>query len=249
MYAWKCWRETRTRFFLFLTLALGLPLIVAFFAVFAMTNGDVLSLSRLGSTELRLLTDEIREQVIGMSGMISLGAGVLLGAMSVGNEFEKETIEYLWTRPRNRAFFTWTHWLICSLELTVILSVGPVLTACLLRGSLEHNWALLLIPALSTLGGILYLGLTILTTALRRNGGSGFAFAVGTVAFYGFVSETASYYLHISSITWPNVPLTGWQAATHLYGHPFPWSVVLRIAALAVAFVLLAQYRLKHSEV
>jgi ABC-type transport system involved in multi-copper enzyme maturation permease subunit len=252
MYAWKCWRETRTRFFLLLTLSLGLPSLAICFIIFARTNGQFSSLGRLGHEELRFLADGIREVVIGFSGMLSLTAGLLLGATALGNEFEKDTIEYLWTRPRKRANFTWTHWLVCIAELSVVLSAAPVFAACvlsLLLGSLGDSRVLLFLPLLSILGGVFYLGLTILMTALRRGGTEGFVVAAGAVAIYGFVSEAALYYLHVRGVTWLNAPLTGWQFATHLNGHAFPWSVVLRIAVLAFAFVFLAQYRLKHAEV
>jgi ABC-2 family transporter protein len=253
MYAWKCWRETRTRFFLLLVLAIGLPSWVIFLAMFSVTNGQILQLRHFGQKEIDLFVGGIRDVIIGMSGVISLGTGVLLGATSVGQEFEKETLEYLWTRPRLRNSFTWTHWLVCLAELVVILSATPLLAAfvfALIQGSLGENRVLLLVPVMSTLGGMFYLGLTILTTAWRRSGSSGLVFSVGIVSIYGIISEAAVYYLHIPGIVWPNAPLTGWQyALTHLRVQAFPWSGVLPIAVLAIAFVFFAQFGLQQAEV
>ena len=251
MYAWKCWRETRASFFFLLILGLA-PAILMTLAPGIREQNGWWSFDRREYTQDPALmvktTTTMILSVLLWSGFLS---GAFLGATASGSELDPGTIEYLWTRPRPRASFTWTHWSICLAELIMVTTIPTYLAAALL-GTLTGNWnqwVLLTAPWLLVLAGLPMLGLTTAATAMRRSGKGGLIAASGIVVVYVVLRQIAVGPLHL------NLPpvFMGPIRWLFLYYTPqsmlFPWGSLTTIVVLAIVFPLAAQYLLQRAEV
>ena len=252
MYAWKCWRETRARFIALLILFAAIAILVTLAPGLKERNGSwyfdrseythdlgLLSLSIVGPMILSCLWG---------SGCVS---AALLGVTAPGSEIEPGTIEYLWTRPRRRAIFHWTHWSICAAEIIAVAAV-PTYAAAALLGALTGFWnqpLLLLAPWLMALVGLPILGLAVLMTAFRRSASGGLIFTSGVVVAYVTLRQIATGPLHI------HIPPLFMEPVAWMMNYytparmTFPWGGLTRAVVLAAAFPLCAQYVLKRSEV
>ena len=251
MYAWKCWRETRTSFFFILTL-------FGVFAIFTTLGPGIKEHNGWWSFDRHeytydpaLMVRTISTMILSFFWGIGFLAAVVLGATASGSELDPGTAEYLWTRPRPRASFTWTHWGICVAEIILIALIPTYLSAALL-GALTGNWnewVLLTVPWLTTLVALPILGLTIATTAVRRSAIGGLVFSSGIVVVYFVLRQIAVSPLHL------NIPpvFMGPVLWLFFYYTPesmlFPWGSFTTIVVFAILFPLAAQYLLKRAEV
>jgi ABC-type transport system involved in multi-copper enzyme maturation permease subunit len=251
MYAWKCWRETRASFFFLLILSAA-PVILLTLAPGIKEQNGWWSFDRREYTHdpalmVQALSTEILSVLFG-SGFL---AGAFLGATASGSELDPGTIEYLWTRPRRRASFTWTHWSICASEIILITTVPTYLAAALL-GILTGNWnepVLLTAPWLLALVGLPMLGLTTAMTAVRRSAKGGLVFSSGIVAAYFVLRQIAVGPLHV------NLPPVFMGPIRWLFlfytKKPilFPWGSFITIIAFAMVLPFVAQFLLRRAEV
>lgn len=188
MYLWKCWRDTRATFFVFLALILVMG------AAGATIVNDV-----GGWTSRRAVPAAWHETglllFIAPSSFVYLSA-FLLGAVTLGDEYSKGTLPFLLTRPRQRQSLVWGNWLwgALTLEFLVFLSLAlyfasPAPPAYPRGGSGFFAWRLSLLMLLVPL--LLY-SLTFFLTMLFRSGryGSGAALlmAVGYLALAMWLS-------------------------------------------------------------
>ena len=248
MYAWKCWRETRANFFFLLILSLA-PAILFVLAPGIKEQNGWWSFDRREYTHdpalmVRTMSSMVLSVIFG-SGFL---AGAFLGATASGSELDPGTIEYLWTRPRPRASFTWTHWGICVVEIILITTIPAYLAATLL-GTLTGNWnqpVLLTAPWLVALVGLPMLGLTTAATAVRRSATGGLFLSSGIVVSYVVLRQIAVGPLHLN---FP--PLFGgpvrWLFRTE--SMLFPWGSFATIVVFAIVLPFAAQYLLKRAEV
>ena len=185
--------------------------------------------------------------------------GLILGVTTPAHELESGTIEYLWTRPRTRARYLWTHWSVCLVELTA-LSVIPLFLVVSSLGFLSgywsewRLWAAMPIFVFATL-----LGLTILLTSLRRSASSGLICTIGISVVYGLLLEVLSgpLHLHLSPLFTGGVMwLENYypQHSALLPGFTMPRQIISplgsteRAIVLAIICPLLAQYLLRRAE-
>ncbi len=251
MYAWKCWRETRASFFFLLILSAA-PAILITLAPGIKEHNGWWSFDRREYTHdpvlmVQMLSPMILSILFG-SGFLS---GAFLGATASGSELDPGTIEYLWTRPRPRASFTWTHWGICVAEIILITTIPTYLAAGLL-GLLTGNWnepMLLTAPWLLALVGLPMLGLTTAMTAVRRSAKGGLVFSSGIVVAYVVLRQIAVGPLHLNL-----PPLFGGPVRWLFLFHTpesilFPWGSFTTIVVFAILFPFAAQYLLQHTEV
>lgn len=251
MYAWKCWRETRARFFFLLTLFAAFVLLVTLAPGIKERNGwwwfDRSEYTYNPAVMVRMLSMMV------LSGLWGAGllAAAFLGVTSPGSEIEPGTIEYLWTRPRTRSSMNWTYWAVCVAEVIIVAVVPPYLAAAL-TGMLTGNWnqwVLLLAPWLIALVGLPILGLAILMTALRRSSSGGLIFTSGIVVVYVMLRQIANGPLHL------HIPplFMGPIAWMMTYSTPdrmlFPWGSFTCAIVFAIALPLLAQLVLKRAEI
>lgn len=252
MYAWKCWRETRARFF---GLLIGIT-VAAVFAVLAPGisehNGywsfDRLAFARNPGVMAETFLIPVLLGVLWGSGFL---AGVFLGMSSPGSELDTGTIEYLWTRPRSRATFLWTYWRVTAAEV-LLVAVVPVYVAVVVLSTLTGNWhqpILMLAPWLIGLLGLASLGLSVFMTSLRRSAGSGLIFTCGIIAAYAILRQvvTGPMHLHLSPMFMGPIDwMTTYYTPARI---PFDWGSLTRAIVCAAVFPLLAQYLLKRAEV
>lgn len=252
MYAWKCWRETRARFFV---LVIGIT-IVGVFAVLAPgidEHNGIWRFDRAAYTHNPGVMAEtfLIPVLLGVLWGSGFLAGAFLGMTSPGSELDPGTIEYLWTRPRTRASFLWTHWCITAVEV-LLVAVVPMYVAVGLLSMLTGNWhqpILALAPWLIGLLGLVSLGLTGFMTALRRSASSGLIFTSGIVAAYVILRQIATISLHLNLPPLFMGPV-GWLMTYYTPARmSFPWGSFTRVIVSAIAFPLLAQYVFKRAEV
>jgi hypothetical protein len=114
MYLWKCWRDTRGFFFIFLIIASAIMPVAAAVTegTHLMADPGTIALSTMLPTMLLILN----------------GAALGLGAIGAIHEFSENTAHFLFTKPRSRAYFVWIGWAVGGVELLVVglvnLSVG-----------------------------------------------------------------------------------------------------------------------------
>ena len=258
MYAWKCWRETRASFFVFLMLFTATALLQTLAPGLKEENGWW-HFSRSEYLHNPWPTRQMVSVMV-LSGLWACGllSAVLFGATASGSEIEPGTIEYLWTRPRTRSSVTWTHWVVCVAEM-LIVTIVPVYLAAALLGTLTRHWnssgeimsGLLLAPWLMVMVGLPLLGLTTLMTAWRRSAKGGLIYTAAVVTVYMIVRQIVMVPLHLQLPPLFAGPMV-WLTNNNQFGVPpsaFPWGSLGRAVFLAVAFPLAAQYLLKRAEV
>jgi hypothetical protein len=249
MYAWKCWRETRYRFIIFLVLNFACALLFA--DVMFRVNGPFPRPGYRAPEDIASVLHIYARIMFAWFAATSMFAGFVLGATGIGAEVESGTAEYLWTRPRRRSFFVEIHGLLCAVEL-IGLSVIPCAVIWLISGlryQVWDNWRLLLAAPLGVIPAVFFLALTILMTAVRKSAASGLIFALGIASGYFGAAVYLEIYakIHLPELT---NPLLSW--AGHLAGPEaavFPWAAALRLAVLTALFVQLTRTLVKREEV
>jgi ABC-type transport system involved in multi-copper enzyme maturation permease subunit len=258
MYAWKCWRESRARFFFLLIMFTVTALLFTLMQGLEVRNGwwhfDRSEYLR-NPWQTQQVVFSMMLSVLWCSGFLS---AVFLGATASGSEIEPGTIEYLWTRPRTRSSVTWTHWGVCASEM-VIVAVVPICLAVALLGALTKAWTepgppmrgLLIAPWLMVIVGLPVLGLTTVMTALRRSASGGLIYTSAVIVVYAILRQIIIVPLHLNAPTLFAGPLV-WLVNNNQFGAPpisFPWGSLVRAVFLAAALPLAAQYLLKRAEV
>jgi ABC-type transport system involved in multi-copper enzyme maturation permease subunit len=258
MYAWKCWRETRSSFIFLLTLFTATAVLMTLAPGLGERNGwwhfdRGEYLHNPGPTG-----QMVSVMVFSSLWACGLLSAVFFGATASGSEIEPGTIEYLWTRPRTRASVTWAHWCVCLAEMLVV-TIVPIYLAMALLGTLTRHWnssglvisELLMAPWLMVIVSLPLLGLTTLMTAWRRSAKSGLLLTAAVVTVYIVVRQIATGPLHLQLPPLFAGPMV-WLTNNNVYGLPpnaFPWGSLGRAVFLAAAFPLAAQYLLKRAEV
>ncbi len=160
MYFWKCWRDTRSFFIVFLIIA---AVIMPVAAVVCVGTG---LLENFGSEAFRS-TFEI----------ITLFVALALGALGASEQFAGSTVHFLFTKPRSRAYFVWTGWVVGCAQLLAIDIVNLVVGAATLShyGKNPFHSVLLGSVTASQLTAVLILGLYVYClayslTVVLRNG-------------------------------------------------------------------------------
>ena len=103
MYLWKCWRETRLFCIVFLSIAAAVMPFAA-----ALTVGT------------HLLEEFGRPAFAFTFSAILSGTALWLGAIGALHGFDDKTVQFLFTKPRRRAYFVWIGWAVGFVELLVI---------------------------------------------------------------------------------------------------------------------------------
>ena len=179
MYLWKCWRDTRSAFFAFLGAVLAVGAFGGYVAL------DPFGWIAAKPLESRAVWQFSADALLGtMLGALP-AAGLWLGALGVGTEFEKGTADFLLTRPRSRGTFLWASWGLGAAQMVALVLVSNL---CQLAALGPHRVEglgdfLRSLVALST-EALVYYSLTYLMTTLARNSRNGTAFAVAVIVGY-----------------------------------------------------------------
>jgi hypothetical protein len=100
MYAWKCWRDTRL-----------------FFLVFVIIAAAAMPVAAVVSTGTHLIVQTGTPAFQLTFSSLTVIVALALGAISAIQEFTEKTTHFLFTKPRSRAYFVWISWLIGCAEL------------------------------------------------------------------------------------------------------------------------------------
>jgi len=235
MYLWKCWRDTRSAF-------LGIVACLLAVGIFgAYVQFDPFGWIAANPESSRLLW-HVMSDALGASlkGVIPI-AGLILGAMGVGVEFERGTADFLLTRPRSRRSFLWTSWCLGAAQ---ILTLVPLALAInwLTRPDFAADRPGLFsrVPLAICTVALLVYSLTYLMTTLARNSRNGIGLSVAAITGYTF--------LHMWLILWHGitVPII-WELPAHPdrldAGVWFGWLVV------CLTLMVVTQFRFERAEV
>jgi ABC-type transport system involved in multi-copper enzyme maturation permease subunit len=107
MYLWKCWRDTRY-----------------FFAVFLIIAAIVMPVAAIVCLGTHLVEDFGTSAFSATFALILMALALGLGAIGAIHEFAEKTAHFLFTKPRSRAYFVWVGWLVGFAELLAIAAVN-----------------------------------------------------------------------------------------------------------------------------
>lgn len=167
MYAWKCWRDTRSFFIVFLIIAATSIPVIAAVAVQAE------------------LTAEFGTSVVLPTFYLILAAVALgLGAIGAIQEFSDKTIQFLFTKPRRRSYFIWIGWLVgCTEMLSIALAnlLSAWATSAYCGRPFFHLVTIEDIIGIFIYNVIVY-ALSYSTTAILRGGLKGLGASLGIIS-------------------------------------------------------------------
>ena len=243
MYLWKCWRETRVSFYIFLFL--GVVLAAVPWKITEYTVGDM---GRARSFALGWLI-----LLLASSGVAAL-AGMSFGATGIGEEFAHKTAAFLLTKPRSISHFVWTGWITNALQFLTLMGAMVLVGASLLswrcHEPLTGRFVISFLPGI--IMAFLLFGVTYLLGVVFKNGRNGFMGSLGLAIVLPIACSVLEYLWHIHLLS----PMDMYPAELgRMIGHPellstlppllpsVGWSLV----ALACPFI--AQLVLEHTEV
>jgi len=243
MYFWKCWRETRVSFYVFLFIAVTLSALLWKIMDFTM--------SELPPKQLFALAWVIL--LFASSALLGLAA-ISFGAAGISEEFAHKTAVFLLTKPRSIRYFVWTAWAANALQfltLTVsMLLVGASILSWRYHAPLTGRLVLAFVPGLIVT--FLIFGMTYLLAVLHKNGRDGFLSSLGVVILFPIICLALEHFWQIHLPSPADMYPFG---MSELMSHPelastLPpfWPLVgWSLAALACPFV--AQLVLERTEV
>jgi ABC-type transport system involved in multi-copper enzyme maturation permease subunit len=188
MYLWKCWRDNRFRFIVFLILMVAFAWLV---------HMQVLLQNKIMRFTLSVDPELAREYWRDLSEQIGTGFffpclfTMALGSSGVGDEYARGTAEFLLTRPRSRRYFIWVSWFTGALEvLTIVLTfVLLAFLAAIYVTRILYTWRFLVMVVPIFLFAMVAYGVIGLMTALQRSGRKGYATGLGLLVLYVLVYD------------------------------------------------------------
>ncbi len=238
MYLWKCWRDTRSTFYVLV----GAILAVGAFAGYV--AWDPFGWIAAKAQDLRELWEGSAGVFVTMAMQLVPVAGFVLGALGVGTEFEKGTADFLLTRPRSRRYLLWTSWGLGAAQV-VALVLGSVILRLVLANSpgAEDPGAFLRPVAILATLALLFYSVTYMMTTLARNSRHGTG--LGLAAFSGYTG------LYMWLRFWYDIHIpVPWNLLPALRsGEVFSIVPIAGWLTVAAAFMLIAQFRFERQEV
>jgi hypothetical protein len=221
MYLWKCWRDTRSFFTVFLVIAAAAMPATAAVAVGAHFVDGFGASAFLPTLHLLLFA-------------VSLGLGTLVAI----EQFSEATVHFLLTKPRTRAYFVWAAWGVGCAELLAV-ALANLSTGWLTLGYYGEADT---VDTQQVAGILVYAfvayALAYSWTAALRSGLGGIGAAMGTIMAAQASSGAAK---ALWNVTLPTPPMA-------IAGLPAPISDALWMI-LAVLFVAAAQHVVARAEV
>lgn len=237
MYLWKCWRDTRSAFFVFVASALA----VGIFGVYVQSDPFGWIAAKPESSRLlwHVLSDGLGAS---LKGVIPI-AGFVLGAMGVGVEFERGTADFLLTRPRSRRTFLWTSWCLGAAQILTLVLLAHTIT-WLTRPDYSAAQPGLFSRhplGLCTVTLLLY-SVTYLMTTLTRNGRNGTGLSLAVITAYAGLHAWLNVWYGITiPVFWDLSERHDFAGVT--LGFLFGW------LAVGLTLMVVAQFRFERAEV
>jgi hypothetical protein len=228
MYVWKCWRDTRWFFFIFLGIAaLHMPM-----AAWASRGGTLIVDAGSHAFRYTFVT-------------VVTAVAYALATLCAIQEFTDKTAHFLFTKPRSRSYFVWASWMVGFAELLGVAAVSLLVGWRVLAhygvsaftDTNTHNVAPLNFVEAIVYASFAY-AFTFALTAALRNGLQGLGASLGITA--GMVGVAKGLQMH-----WKiDLPLPPRQIG-HL---PIAFSECLWVI-LALLFVYAAQVVVERAEI
>ncbi|HKN26266.1 MAG TPA: hypothetical protein VJX72_15565 [Candidatus Acidoferrum sp.] len=274
MYFWKCWRDTRRAFSIYLILAVGGTLLWFMGMSHELLRGSV----RAAPEEALWFLVVSGGLAFGLPFAAVMGLG--LGSRSVGTEVGGEGGDFLMTRPRSRKYFVWVGWTVGLAEIAILLAVTALVALAALyyeggaiwrhmpvathfgpvtqspTGGQAVNISLLLtvvdIPLLLASVAVIAIvvhGLTYFLSVLTRSGRRAVTYSLVLILAFWTCANLLDRWGHFSL---PNIATISLYR-THLQGPPIwylaPELQLIGWLVLAVAFPVAAQRVLERSDI
>jgi len=259
MYAWKCWRDSRSRFIFFLIVILAVCVPYTIYAARpGGGTGIVRGASLSGVAHLWSWVPTVLLQTL--IPLIALFAALVLAPASVGQEYREQTLGFLFTRPRSRRYLNWTCWSVGASEILGLTAAAVVGTfgALICVSRYLYSWRLLEATLPLFVGAAAIYSMTYCLTVLAGSGERGLSYGVGILVI--------SFFLPLLDVTLP--PFLSHLGHGHLFrllsvlgfmwagcesaiapAGEFPVSRLVFYALLAVAFPVFAQLIQERREV
>jgi ABC-type transport system involved in multi-copper enzyme maturation permease subunit len=186
MYFWKCWRDTRVSFYVFLLIDV--------------TSAALLCahVSQIDLPPKERFTGALVILVLASGALLSL-SGISFGATGIGEEFAHKTASFLLTKPRSIRYFVWTAWTANAVQFLALTGSVALVGASILswRCHVPVTGRLLLAFLPGLIMTFLLFGVTYLLGVLHKNGRNGFLSSLGVVIVFPIICSTVEYYWHI----------------------------------------------------
>ena len=109
MYFWKCWRDSRTYFFVFVISGLlAMPI-----AVSVLGRGGITDAGTVGA-------------IFATVAEIGVIAAFGLSAQVASEEFGDRSIHFLFAKPRSRSYFVWVAWAVGCMQMLFVIALNLV---------------------------------------------------------------------------------------------------------------------------
>ena len=188
MYFWKCWRETRVSFYVFLFIAVTLAAFLWKIMDFAMGELPPKQLFALAWVIL----------LFASSALLAL-AGISFGGTGISEEFAHKTASFLLTKPRSIRYFVWTAWAANAVQFLTLAGSMILVGASVLswRYHVPLGGRLLLECLPGLIMTFLLFGMTYLLAVLHKNGRDGFLSCLGVVILFPIICLVLEHFWQI----------------------------------------------------
>lgn len=228
MYFWKCWRDTRS-----------------FFVVFVIIAAVVMPVAAVVCVGTGLLENFGPEAFRSTFALIIMFAALALGALCASEEFAGETIHFLFTKPHSRGYFLWTGWAVGCVQLLAIALVNWTAGSLTLAHYSKHSvHSAIFDSAMSqqlagaAIEGLYGYCLTYALTVVLRNGLRGLGASMAIVFGVPFFAIAIRWRWKIN-LPVPTVPIASFS--------PLTSNIIWLIVALL--FVFAAQLAVERFEI
>lgn len=228
MYLWKCWRDTRY-----------------FFIVFLVIAAIVMPVAAVVCLGTHLVADFGTSAFSTTLGLILMAVALGLGAIGAIHEFAENTAHFLFTKPRSRSYFVWAGWAVGLAELLAVATVNFFAGWLTLSRYSENPFHSALFGSMTAhtlldplIFCLLAYCLTYSLTVLLRNGLKGLGASVGIQFGFPLFAAAIRWRWHIN-LPIPPEPIGGLSVAISSN----IWILV------AMLFVLAAQLVVERAEI
>jgi ABC-type transport system involved in multi-copper enzyme maturation permease subunit len=231
VYLWKCWRDTRSGVYIYLSLLIFFAALRVIWLYRAYGIGHI-------SGDAAQLWEEALVTMFILSHLCATIMAFANGTINAGADIGNGTGDFLLTRPCSRRYVVWVGWAVGFAEviglasITVLVALGiltlaegPVWRSVPPATRLEvmqMNVALLVATLLLT-AAVIY-GLTYFLTILLRSGKLGLLTSL-IVVFGYLVAKLLAQWAHIELPLTPHVKIIGWTILALAF--PFASQIVL----------------------
>lgn len=252
MYFWKCWRESRGTFIVGVVVT---AVVCAFYTVGAAkmafpTAGQTIAHPTHPTVEQAW--SQAVHLTLGAGGLFAVIWGLLVGAKGLGKEFEENTADFVFTRPRRRHYWVWAGWPAGVLQLAIIVFAAAAVTCgvlVLVTGRF-YTWRFMAtLPGLIVASVAAY-GFTYLLTIVTRSGRQALSYGIVVLVIAIAIPAVAGHYWHID-LPHPMGFMGGaaeWAVGTGP-SHPFPFKAEFLWTVVALVFPLASQLVVEKAQV